>query len=493
MISGGVEVAMTAWQKWLGAEGSLEQAEALSASWRVSVLGRLAGRLQPWAVASWLMPAFEPFCFLVACLYFVLASQAATAPLGLVLLAMAGLLGVQWLTRGLDVTPVHLPLAVYWGIATLATLLSPVAYVARDGWLKLTLYLLGFLLLHQILRRPSARSPLIGVTLLVSLWMAVYGIRQYFYGAADLATWVDPESGVAGVTRVYSFLQNPNLYGGFLVPLLPWGLAAIISWRGWGCQFLALLITGMNAFCLVRSLSRGAWLGGLAGLGLMGILMVQWINPYLPVRWRRWTIPALLTGSLLVLAVGIWTVEPLRLRFLSIFAGANDTSNNFRLNVWMACLRMIGDFPLLGIGPGNDAFNRVYPLYQQGNYSALGAYSVPLEITLESGLLGILSFSWFVITLGVQGWQTWVGLWQQRHPQAWWVAAGLAASLGMAVHGFVDTVWYRPQVQMLWWLGVALITAPWPVVPSAITQGSLNLASTGEGHETSARPLDEND
>jgi putative inorganic carbon (HCO3(-)) transporter len=29
----------------------------------------------------------------------------------------------------------------------------------------------------------------------------------------------------------------------------------------------------------------------------------------------------------------------------------------------------------------------------------------------------------------------------------------------MMAHGLVDTIWYRPQVQMLWWLAVALITA----------------------------------
>jgi len=26
-------------------------------------------------------------------------------------------------------------------------------------------------------------------------------------------------------------------------------------------------------------------------------------------------------------------------------------------------------------------------------------------------------------------------------------------------HGFVDTVWYRPEVNMLWWLMVAIIAS----------------------------------
>jgi putative inorganic carbon (HCO3(-)) transporter len=29
----------------------------------------------------------------------------------------------------------------------------------------------------------------------------------------------------------------------------------------------------------------------------------------------------------------------------------------------------------------------------------------------------------------------------------------------MIAHGFVDTVWYRPEVNMLWWLMVAIIAS----------------------------------
>ena len=40
---------------------------------------------------------------------------------------------------------------------------------------------------------------------------------------------------------------------------------------------------------------------------------------------------------------------------------------------------MIQARPWIGIGPGNSAFNLIYPLYQQPGYTALSAYSVPLD------------------------------------------------------------------------------------------------------------------
>ena len=425
---------------------------------QASLLGRGAGLLASWQPGSWVLQALEPLCWGIASLYLLMASQPATGPLGLILLVMVGLLGVLWITRGITISAVHLPLGVFWGIATLATLMSPVTYAAVDGWIKLTLYVLGALFLHQLLLRPLYRSLLVGVLLLVGIWMSIYGLRQHFYGATELATWVDPESGLSGTTRIYSYLRNPNLYGGFLVPLLPLGIVAIVYWPLWGWKLLAGVATIMNLGCLLLTYSRGAWIGGAAGLAVIGLLLVQWLRIYLPSRWQAWALPgaSLLGGAVAVL--GVVSVDSLRLRVLSIFAGRSDTSNNFRLNVWMSVLDMIRDFPILGIGPGNDAFNRVYPLYQRGNYSALGAYSVPLELTVETGLIGLIAFCWFLLVLAGQGWQAWSRALQVRDREGLWVAAGLAAGIGLMTHGLVDTVWYRPQIQMLWWLVVALIT-----------------------------------
>jgi putative inorganic carbon (HCO3(-)) transporter len=43
--------------------------------------------------------------------------------------------------------------------------------------------------------------------------------------------------------------------------------------------------------------------------------------------------------------------------------------------------------------------------------------------------------------------------------QGFWLIAAIATLAGMMAHGFVDTVWYRPEVNMLWWLMVAIIAS----------------------------------
>jgi putative inorganic carbon (HCO3(-)) transporter len=37
--------------------------------------------------------------------------------------------------------------------------------------------------------------------------------------------------------------------------------------------------------------------------------------------------------------------------------------------------------------------------------------------------------------------------------------AAVATMLGMLAHGMVDTVWYRPQVSILWWLMIATVAS----------------------------------
>ena len=45
----------------------------------------------------------------------------------------------------------------------------------------------------------------------------------------------------------------------------------------------------------------------------------------------------------------------------------------------------------------------------------------------------------------------------------------------MLAHGVVDTIWYRPEVNTLWWLTVALIASYWTPLTRNQTQDSTNL------------------
>ena len=202
---------------------------------RASYLSSWVGALSQWRQGSWLMQWAEPLGFALLAIVFALGPFTTTTLIGVLLIACAGF----WLLltvsddRSSSFTPIHLLILLYWGIATVATALSPEKMAAFNGWVKLTLYLSFFALMARVLRSPKLRSWLISVYLLVSLPVGVYGIRQWIDKVPPLATWNDPSSQQANVTRAYSYLGNPNLLGAYLLPAIALSLVAIAVWRSW--------------------------------------------------------------------------------------------------------------------------------------------------------------------------------------------------------------------------------------------------------------------
>ena len=116
---------------------------------------------------------------------------------------------------------------------------------------------------------------------------------------------------------------------------------------------------------------------------------------------------------------------------------------------------MIQDRPWIGIGPGNNAFNSIYPLYQQPKFNALSAYSLPLEILVETGIAGLLACLGLLqssVRLGLQGLRI-------NEPAAGTALASLAAIAGLLGQGIADTIFFRPEVQIIGWFCLATLTS----------------------------------
>ncbi|MBF2028021.1 MAG: putative bicarbonate transporter, IctB family [Oscillatoriales cyanobacterium C42_A2020_001] len=426
------------------------------------------GRLRTWRKGSWLMQWAEPIGGGLAMLVFALAPFVNNTLTGLLL----GACGTYWLLLTISddrspesggnapfATPIHLLVGLYWSIAVVATAMSPVKREALVGLQKLTLYLLFFALLARVLRSPRIRSWVITVFLLTALAVSVYGLQQWTMGTDALATWVDPESPLSKTTRVYSYLGNPNLLAGYLVPAVVFSIVAFFSWNGWMCKALAVIMTAVNGACLILTFSRGGWIGLVFSLFVLLLLLAHWWSIHLPRFWRTWALPIVLGTAAAVVLLAVVVVEPLRDRVGSIFAGRGDSSNNFRINVWTAVIEMIKDFPVWGIGPGNTAFNKIYPRYMRARYSALSAYSIILEVALETGIIGLMCFLWLIFVTLSQGWRAIQRLRLVGSQEGFWLMGAIASLVGMLGHGMVDTVLYRPEVNTLWWLMFALIAS----------------------------------
>jgi len=341
-------------------------------------------------------------------------------------------------------------------VALLAVGFSPVPLAAAKGLMKLTSYLGVYALLRQLLASsPLWWDRLVAALLAGELLTSVIGIRQLYADSSQLARWSDSNSVAEGTVRIYSTLDNPNLLGGYLLPILPLAVVALLRWRTLPHRLFALASLVLGFVALVLTYSRGAWMGMVASLGLLGLLLAMRQTRHWPPFWRR-TLPLLLfVGTAVALVVLVTQVEPLRVRVMSLVAGREDSSNNFRINVWTSVLAMIQDRPWLGIGPGNTAFNLIYPLYQQPKFNALSAYSIPLELLVEAGVPGLLAGEALLFTAVRTGLRQGQGQGMLNLP----CLAAVAAFAGLGVQGLTDTIFFRPEVQLLALFSLATLAA----------------------------------
>ncbi|MGI0483447.1 IctB family putative bicarbonate transporter [Geminocystis sp. CENA526] len=441
---------------------TVEEEKSPLLNWRKSsLLGKIIGIVSPWESGSYLLNYSDVIATVLICLVIVSAPFTNNTLVGIILMASSGFWALLTLAevKQNQITPIHLWIFAYWLISVVATAFSPLKMEALSGLFKFTLYLLFFALGSRIFRHPKLLSWVTGVYLLVSLIVSAYGVRQKFIGVKPLATWTDPTSPLADATRVYSYLGNPNLLGGYLIPAVAFSVVGIIIWKTIPLKVFAGFSLIMHTACVYFTGSRGAWLA-LIATGVIFLLGFKfWWSEYLSPFWRKWLIPIVIASFIALVFIGTIVSEPLRLRITSLFSWRGDSSNNFRINVWTSALKMLADYPLTGIGLGNQVFNKIYPTYMQTKFTALSTYCVLLEIAIETGLIGLIAFLGIVTSTFRRAIAIIKNLKPSNDLQAMWMIGALGAIAGLATQGLFDTVWYRPQINTLWWLCIAVVAS----------------------------------
>ena len=87
-------------------------------------------------------------------------------------------------------------------------------------------------------------------------------------------------------------------------------------------------------------------------------------------------------------------------------------------------------------------------------YSALGAYSLILEIMVEMGLLGLLSFIFLLYSLSESAYSFLKNNW---NAEKFYILICLIALSGLLISSLFDIVILRPQIQTLTCLLIALM------------------------------------
>ncbi|MFA6212983.1 MAG: O-antigen ligase family protein [Candidatus Obscuribacterales bacterium] len=435
--------------------------------WLASLFNRIRTHFAQSAISG-AGSILQQLAFVLSCLLFLVLAlpQFANDKGALALLSTAAM--VLWIVGRLaggkeerKFSSVDAIVLTYLAANIIATFSSHYLVQSIKGLSKVAVYIINYFLLTSVLSTPKRLNKLILAAVVAGFVVSLYGLYQYKIGVAPLATWEDPTVESKG-TRIYSTLGNPNLLAGYLIPLFPLALALTVNClvetaglfkRTYIRWFSASFCFGMAmtiALATVLTGSRGAFLA----LGGMAFVIVAALFFYVVAKHKKLIAPIVI-AMIVAAAAGALLVHfkfpAFESRILSIFAGSEHSSNAYRIYVWRASAKMFMDNWWFGVGPGNSTFPLAYGLYMKSGFDALGTYCVPLEIGVECGLLGIISSLLLTVSLYARAHLT---FWQNTNLR--WIALGLMAALtGLVVQGLVDTVFYRPQVQFLFWLVVA--------------------------------------
>lgn len=355
---------------------------------------------------------------------------------------------------------------LYFVMAIVSTINSTMFHASCIGLSKTILYLLYFYAVLQYLRDNKDKIPfLTGLIAVCVSFEVVIAYIQNNFDVLSAATWqdtryVNPEH---VLTRVYGTLQpsNPNLLGGYLIAstTFVWLFTALAWLDGKKKSFVVGAVFSLALIpAIFMTGCRGAYIALFFMLLLTAyfvyqILKTNYPNVYQVVDKHK---KAIVSWTFGLCAAAIVCVPKISHRILSIFAMRNDSSTSFRMNVYHSSWQMFQDNVLFGIGCGNKVFREIYGLYMLSGFDALSAYSIFLEIAVESGIFALIFYLLFVGFLLYDGVNMFFKSTDIKVKV--FLTAGIIGVTGVLIHGFVDTVYFRPQIQLIFWILVALIS-----------------------------------
>ena len=350
-------------------------------------------------------------------------------------------------------------LVAYFMLVVVSLFGSTLFSLSLKGFFKTFVYIGFYFTVVQYLKNNKSKLPIIlGTLVLCVAGESIVGFLQSFLHLDEISTWQDksnlnPED---VLSRVYGTLKplNPTLYGGYLVAGLPAVLGSVfyfLNKKQVKTTILSAVFSLITVYAILQTGCRGAYLSMMLIFGCAFLLSAKFFwNTYKKIYL------SIIGGAFTLFVMAMTFVGALRHRFMSIFAMRNDSSNSFRFNVYHSSLEMFKDNWVLGIGVGNKNFREIYGLYMKTGFDALSAYNIYLETAVESGIFALIAFLGFLFTLSKDAVKYIFS--SQNKEAVIYVASAIIAVWAVMFHGLVDTIYFRPQLQFMFWTYVAVIS-----------------------------------
>jgi O-antigen ligase len=264
--------------------------------------------------------------------------------------------------------------------------------------------------------------------------------------------------------RISGTWVSPNDFAWCLTFILPIALSILFS----GIKPFYKLLCGLTFFLSSASLmwsnSRGGWIS--LGIGvLFGSLFV-----FNKIKGKKGLIKTFIWIVFVLILISP-LFPRLSNKFVARFGGSDRGSAQSRLPQYNVAYSIIRSNPIIGVGVNN--YTEVMHDYDITTDEGLesitpnAVHNIFLHIAAEMGILGIVTFIWFITTIFVEG----MASISKGGFMAYTVIGMLAGIMAFLVHGMVDTASLGSKLYMFVWFFAGIIFAVRKINPVA------NLAS----------------
>lgn len=338
-------------------------------------------------------------------------------------------------------------LGLYVAVCAVSVVTSSFPRISLTGFIGKTLeHALLFVIAADLVDQPNAARLAMRALLAAGGLIVLYGLLQewtiYRYQVVHQAMAADPIRRylILDFARMVGPYKNPNDLATFFMFS---GLIAL----GWALRPAAfrtspalVILTASLIGCLIWTQSLGAMLGFFGGLAFLGVLH----------RNRKKLLLAL--GGLAAACVAVFLIfSPESFQKIMTFSGAAEKD---RASMWMTAWAMIADRPVWGHGLNTFMANYSRYAADAGRNPAY-AHNCFLQITAETGLIGLITFLLFLTGLGKLIWSALNRCAGSSEPEAPILRAALggisAALLSFLIQSTFDTNLYALRQAILFW------------------------------------------
>jgi len=285
-------------------------------------------------------------------------------------------------------SPLNIPIAAFLVAVAIGVIMAVDFRYSLKRYMSLGWISIFFLTMNNI-KDVNQFKRLIRILILITTIAGAYGIFQHL-------TRIDFFGNVKHLNLAFArstgFFDGPATFGNYILLVLPVviGLSYYSKTRrekSWLRLSSLVILTA-----IIFSYGRAVWMGLIVGLIFMGILRSK--------RLLLSIIAGIMICSIFILA---FPSSEFAQRVATTVKSKNPVGD--RIEFWEGSLRILRDYPITGVGW--EGFRKVYPRYRpsEEEKSVCNAHNNFVDVTVDSGLLGLGIFIWLLLTSYKVGFQ----------------------------------------------------------------------------------------